>query len=260
MTSTQPKILLWDIETTHNLVAVFKLFGNDYIPFDGLVKERYVVCASWKTLGEKRISSVSVLDNPALFKKDPDSDYHVIKTLHDVLSEADVIIAHNGDAYDIKFTEARMIFHGLKPLPPILKIDTLKEAKRRFLFNSNRLDYLAQFLHVGKKKPTGSKLWMRVLMHDVKAIQEMVAYNKVDVEVLEGVFKKLAPYMATHVNRHLFGQTGCPRCGSKHIQSRGTRDTHKSLTQVYQRFQCLDCGGWFRGSKATYGTKIRILG
>ena len=27
----EPRIVLWDIETTHNRVAVFKLFGEDYI-------------------------------------------------------------------------------------------------------------------------------------------------------------------------------------------------------------------------------------
>lgn len=254
---TEPKIILWDIETTHNLVAVFKLFGEDYIPHDNILQERYIVCAAWKELGKgKPIRAVSILDDPKRFKKNPNDDYHVVKTLHAMLSDADVIVAHNGDRYDIKFAEARMLFHGLPPLPPIMKIDTLKEAKNRFLFNSNRLDYLAKFLGGKGKKNTPKGLWLHVLAHDVAAIKEMVAYNKQDITELEFVFNKLAPYMATHVNRHLFGGEGCPRCGSTDVQARGL---HKSLTQTYQRYCCNGCRGWFREVKRSHGARTRVL-
>ena len=253
-----PKVTLWDIETTHNLAAVFRLLNQDMIPAENIIKERYVVCASWKTLGEPEVYAVSTLDAPRRFKKDPSDDFYVIKTLHHVLSQSDVIIAHNGDAYDIKFTETRMLKHGLEPLPPILKIDTLKAARDRFLFNANNLDYLGNFLGVGRKKPTTSGLWLRVLQGDPEAIQEMVGYNKQDVLLLERVFLKLQPYMANHINRQLFpGAVGkCPRCDSSDVQSRGT---HRALTQSYQRFYCNACGGWFRNSKSTSGTKTRVL-
>jgi hypothetical protein len=253
----EPRIVLWDIETTHNLVAVFKLFGEDYISPDNIVQERYIVCAAWKVLGEKKVFAVATTDDAKRYAKNPHDDYHVVKALHDVLMTADVIVAHNGDKYDIKFTEGRMLFHGLSPLPPITKIDTLKAAKDRFLFNSNKLDYLGAFLKVGRKKPTTSGLWLRVLQGDKAAVKEMVIYNKQDVELLERVFLKLQPYMANHVNRELYGGTGCPRCGSNHVQSRGT---HKALTRTYQKFQCVDCRGWFRAMKANNtSTKTRVL-
>jgi hypothetical protein len=255
-----PKIVLWDIETTHNLAAVFNLAHNDYINPENIVQERYIVCAAWKTLGQKAISAVATTDDPELYRQKPHSDKFVVETLHTVLSDADVIVAHNGDQYDIKFTEGRMLYHGLPPLPPILKIDTLKEARNRFLLNSNKLDYLGNYLGVGRKKPTSSGLWLRVLQADPTAVMEMVKYNKQDVALLERVFLKLRPYMAQHTNRHLFGdKTGCPRCGSLRIQSRGK---HRSITQVYQRFQCQDCGGWFRDKNADVTGRIhtRILG
>lgn len=253
----EPRIVLYDIETTHNLAAVFKLFGEDYIDPSNLIQERYICCASWKVLGERQVSSVSVLDNPKLYEKDPHNDKYVVETLHKVLSEADVIIGHNGDAYDLKFTEGRCLFHSLSPLPLIPSIDTLKVAKSRFLFNSNKLDYLGAFLKVGRKKPTKTGLWIRVLNGDKKAVREMVSYNKQDVLLLERVFMKLRPYVANHISRELFGHTGCPRCGSKHYQSRGL---HRAVTKVYQRFQCQTCGGWFRLLKGELGsTKFRVL-
>lgn len=257
--SKSPKIVLWDIETTHNLAAVFGLAHNDYINPENLLQERYIVCAAWKVLGEKKVSAVATTDNTEWYRRNPHNDLHVVTALHAMLSSADVIVAHNGDQYDLKFTEGRMLFHGLAPLPPMIKIDTLKEARNRFLLNSNKLDYLGHYLGLGRKKHTSHGLWLRVLAGDANAVKEMVRYNKQDVVLLEKVFLKLRPYMASHVNRHLFGdKSGCPRCGSLQVTAQGLR---RSITQVYQRFKCESCGGWFRDRCAIKAARIetRIL-
>lgn len=254
--ASSPRIILWDIETTQNIVAVFGLKNNDWINADNILQERYIVCASWKVLGEDKVHAVSTLDDPARFKKNPHDDSHVVATLHKVLSEADVIVAHNGDSYDLKFTEGRMLINGLPPLPPITKIDTLKVARDRFLFNANNLNYLGKVLGCGEKVYTTPGLWLRVLNGEVAAIKEMVKYNKQDVLLLEKVFLKLQPYVANHVNRQLYGEEGCPRCGSKKFQSRGF---HRAVTQIYRRFQCSKCGGWWRARKSDSGVQSRVL-
>jgi predicted RNA-binding Zn-ribbon protein involved in translation (DUF1610 family) len=249
----KPRILLWDIETTHNLVATFRLFGEDYIPHQNLIQERYIVCAAWKWLGESKVHTVATTDNPELFAKDPHNDLHVVQTLQDVLSEADVIVHHNGDTYDIKFFRGRSLYHQFPPIPPFKSVDTKKIAKQHFMFNSNRLDYLGQFLGVGRKADTRTGLWLDVLKGSKKAIKEMVTYNKQDVLLLEDIFLKLMPYV-TNINQHLFGATeGCPRCGSLHIQSRGV---HRAEARTYQRFQCQECGGWFKHVKADKTPKV----
>ncbi len=256
---TEPRVLIWDVENSHTVAAIFQLFHNDYISHENILQERFLISAAWKWLGEPRVHSVSILDNPKLYKKDPHNDRHVIETLHKVLSSADVIVAHNGDQFDIKLTEGRMLFHGMPPLPPIPSIDTLKVAKSRLMLQSNKLDYLARYLGFGKKVKTDNDLWLRILNGDKSAIKEMVEYNKHDVVLLEKVFLKLRPYCANHLNRALFGKTeGCPRCGSRHVQSRGT---HKAISRVYQRYQCQDCFGWFReaGKSVMPTLKTRIL-
>lgn len=254
----KPRIIVLDIERTHSLVTVFQLKHNDYIGADNIMQESFIPTASWKVLGEKKVYGVSTLDDPKRFAKDPTDDYHVVKTLHDVISSADCIIAHNGDAFDLPFTEGRILYHGLSPLPPTATIDTLKVARKRFLFNANNLNYLGQFLKCGKKLETEPGLWYKVLKGDKSAIKRMLKYNKQDVLLLEKVYFKLQPYIANHVNRHLFGGSGCPRCGSLKIQSRGE---HRALTQVYQRYACTSCGGWFRELKGQpkKAAKTRIL-
>jgi hypothetical protein len=253
-----PRIVLWDVENSHNLAAVFQLKHNDYINADNIVRERFLICAAWKELGVPKVHSVSVLDDAKLFKREPFNDRHVITTLHKVLSEADVLVAHNGDEFDLKLTKGRMLVHGLPPLPPILTIDTLKTARSQFLLNANNLNYLGNLLGVGQKKPTKPGLWLQVLRGDRKAIADMVAYNRGDVELLERVFNKLRPYMPNHVNRELFGQAegACPRCGSLHIQKRGL---YRTRVQIYQKYYCTECTGWFRGKQSQLTTRSRLL-
>lgn len=239
------KILLWDIETSLQPVAVFQLANNDWIRPESLLGERYIICAAWKWLGEKKIHTVSVLDDPKRYKKDSHDDYHVVKTLRDVMMEADVIVHHKGDSFDKPWLNGQILMHGLSPLPPIPSIDTYKVAKANFYLNSNSLDYLGQRLKVGKKIDVGHKLWLRILNGDRKAIEDMVRYNKGDVTLLEGVFEKLRPYISNHLNRELLGEEGCPKCGGTKLQSRGY---HKAVSRVYRRWQCQSCTGWFRSA------------
>lgn len=257
----EPRILLYDLETSLQTVAVFQLGGNDWIQPSNILQERHIICAAWQWLGEDKIHTVSLLDDPKRYAIDPHDDKHVVETLHKVMSEADVVVAHYGDSFDNKYVLTRILYHDLDPLPPFQTIDTKKIAKQKFYFNSNSLDYLGQYLKVGKKLPHGPGLWLDILKGGEKAVQaikKMVTYNKGDVTLLREVFMKLRPYIPNYISRELFGHVGCPRCGSKKVQSRGT---YYALTRTYRRFVCNECRGWFRTQKTDEGstTKHRVL-
>ena len=251
MSRTTPRVLYYDIETSLQPVAVFSLLHNDFISPDSIIQERYIISAAWQWEGESKVHCVSVLDDKKRYRKDPHDDLHVVKTLHKVLSEADVIIGHNSDHFDKRWIDTRILVHGLSPLPPISSVDTYKIARSRFYLNSNKLDYIGKLLKVGRKIPTTPGLWMRVLNGDAAAVKEMVKYNCEDVKLLRRIYDKLKPY-AQIPSLELFGQReGCPRCGSKNVQSRGL---HRALTKVYRRWCCSDCGGWHRTLRATPNT------
>lgn len=252
------KILLYDIESSLQPVAVFQLQQNDFIKPENILAERHLVSVCWKWLGEKKVYSVSLLDDPKRFKRDPHDDYHVVKTIHEVMGEADLLIGHNSDAFDKRYIDTRALFHGLPILPPIASVDTYKVAKQRLLLNSNSLNYLGNYLGLGGKKHTPQGLWLDVLRGDRKAIKTMVEYNKRDVTLLEQVFMKLRPYVQNHLNRELFGEIGCPTCGSKKYQSRGV---YRAISRVYQRFQCNACHHWFRSVRNDRSVKpqFRVL-
>jgi len=239
-------------------VAVFQLAHNDWIDPSAILQERYVICASWSWNDETKVHAVSVLDDPKRYKKNPHDDRHVIETLHEILGQADVIVHHNGDSFDKRYVDTRILVNGLSALPPVPSIDTYKTAKSKLLLASNKLDYLGKLLGVGRKIKTSSSLWLKVLAGEAEAVREMVRYNKQDVLLLRDVFKKLQAYIPNHINRELFGGNGCPRCGSTKIQSRGI---HRAISRVYQRFYCKDCGGWFRRTvnDRSFTTKYRVL-
>lgn len=252
---SHPKILFWDLETSHNIVAAFQLRNQDWISPENIIAERFIISGAWKWYGQSTVHAASLLDYP-----DVHSDELLVQHLRATLMQADVIVAHNGDKFDLKYVKTRMLKHGLPPMPPILSIDTLKVAREHFMFNANRLDYLGEFLGLGRKKSTKPGLWLRALQRDPVAIREMVAYNKQDVVLLEKVFLKLVPYMSNQITRQLFGvtDTHCPRitCGSANLRKEGL---HRAATQIYQRYSCNSCGGWFRDRKSLKSTQLRTL-
>ena len=254
----EPKTLIYDIETSLELVSVFGLKYNDFIPPENIVLERHLISVCWKWLGESKIHQVSILDDPKRFARDPHDDRYVCEVFHKILSEADCLVAHNGDSFDYKYLQTRFLVHGLPPTPPVTSIDTYKIAKQRFLLNSNKLDYIGKLLGFGGKKPTPKGLWLDVLKGDKKAIKIMVDYNRRDVDLLDKVFKKFIPYIPNFISRELFGGTGCPRCGSNKVQSRGL---YHAITRTYRRFQCNTCHGWYRLLKSEIGstTQHRVL-
>ena len=236
------KVLIFDIENTPLISYTWGMWETDVIE----VKENwYILCFAYKWLGEKDVHIVAMPDFK-LYKKDKQNDYEVVKKLHELFEQASMIIAHNGDQFDIKKANARFIFHGFEPPTPYKTIDTLKIARRYFKFDSNKLDYLGQYLKLGRKLPhTGKHLWFGCMEGDMKSWKIMKDYNKMDVILLDKVYRKLrgwkkgTPYMNLIVGK----PENCPNCGGEHMHSHGLDWDGLS---VYHRYKCLNCGANIR--------------
>lgn len=205
-----------------------------------------MLCFSWKVLGERKIHTHSLREYPH-YQRDRENDFRLIKDLHKIFDEADILVAHNGDRFDQRKTYAKFIQHGMRPPAPVKSVDTLKIARKHFLFESNKLNDLGQYLKVGKKIPTtGFDLWKRCMAGEDKAWEIMERYNRRDVELLEQVYLKLRPYTSIHPNLETYQENGCcPACASIAIERRGQQ---VNRTRKYQRYQCTDCGHWFQGA------------
>ncbi len=230
------RVIILDIETSPIITTTFSLYPES-ISHNNILQDWYVICACWKELGSKKVSSSST--------KKPGNDKEVVKALADAIVDADFIIAHNGKKFDIKKLNARLIFWGLKPLPKIPMVDTLLEVKKIAQFTSHRLDYLGKHLLGEGKIQTSEGLWLRALKGEKKAVQEMVKYCIGDVNVLERLYLKLRPYFKTHPHVGILQNNvreDCTKCGSNKTQKRGVAITTGGTK--YQRLQCQDCGSW----------------
>ena len=243
MAVRSPRIALVDIETAPNLSWVWGRWEQNVIDVH---THWYMLSFAYKWYGTKRVHVHALPDYP-LWKKDREDDRSLVLDFWKILDEADIVIAHNGDAFDLKKGNARFIQHGLKPPAPYKSIDTLKLARRHFKFDSNKLDDLGNSLGVGRKLPhTGKQLWFGCMAGNPAAWKKMRRYNAHDVTLLERVYEKLKPWAPNHPNLNLYGNScGCPGCLSANVQRRGLSYT-KSI--VRQRWQCLDCGTWFSGA------------
>jgi ribosomal protein S27AE len=241
----KPKIILYDVETAPATVASFTLYPNNGIHHSNILEDWYIITICWKELGAKKVNSISVLDDPKRFKKDPHDDYYVISEFRKVLSEADAVIGQNIKSFDTRVFNTRLIYHKLPPVPPVPEIDTLKLWKKITKSMSNRLDYVGKFLGFGGKLPTSEGLWIRALKGEPSAIREMIKYCKIDVEKLEEFYKRIVPYVITHPHIGAMlgvGKESCPKCGSTSLTHHKFRYTATGIKK--QQLQCRKCGSY----------------
>lgn len=231
---SKPKVLFFDIETAPNLAYVWGKYEQDVIAFK---EEWHLLSVAYKWQGESKVHCITIEGQDG-------SDKKLAKKLRDLFHEADVVVAHNGDAFDIKKAKARFAFHDLKPPSQFATVDTCKVAKRYFNFNSNRLNDLGIYFGLGEKvKHTGFDLWLGCLKDNKDSWKLLEKYNKQDVVLLEKVYLKLLPWMERHPNMALLqDRTGCPKCGSKKVVKDGVRANANTLQQ---QWQCKSCKGYF---------------
>jgi hypothetical protein len=236
---TTPKILVLDIETLPNIGYIWGKYEQNVIRY---TQQSCLATYVAKWIGDKKIISKSLPDYEG-YKAGSYDDKAIVADLWTLFDEADVIIAHNGNSFDIKVATGRFILHGMKPPSPFKSVDTKLMVKGVARYNSNSLDDLCGLLGLGKKIHTDFDLWEGCINGDMKFWKQMVKYNRMDVLLLEKLYLRLLPFAKTHPNLTFWTRGECPKCGGHNVQYRGTQ---RCVTRQYQRFQCNECGSWGR--------------
>ncbi len=238
------KILLIDIESSPNVSLTWGKYDQNVLHF---VRHRQIITVAWKWLGEKKVYGLSLPMFPT-YKKDPLSNRELMREIHKLMNQADIVIGHNVRCFDDKRIDTDLIKWGFKPPSPHRVIDTLEVARQRFDFNSNKLGDLGEFLGVGGKvKHPGMQMWIDCMDGKPEAWNHMLRYNKGDVyPLLEKVYLKMRPWIRNHPDLNILTEREvCPYCSSPKIQARGWSIT-KTVAKR-KRFQCQGCGGWLYG-------------
>jgi RNase P subunit RPR2 len=243
------KLLYIDIETSPILGWTWGFYQTDVLR----IYEDWRLLGYAYAWGDHQVQSK--YPSPKGWTKDPpgpseardEEERKLLEHVHGLLDKADIIIAHNGNRFDIRKLQAKFVEYELGPTSPFLSIDTLKEARKYGMFTSNRLDSLGRLLDLGGKESLPMlKTQMAVMNPDSadKAFRDMKKYNRRDVDLLRDLYKKLLPYMKKHPQVH---STGCPTCGSENLHARGNRYTEAGV--AYKVYQCQDCGRYHSDRK-----------
>ena len=221
--------------------------GKVYLDPQSIIQERAIICIGWKWGDDKRVNALAWDDG---------DDREMVAKFAEVAAEADELVAHNGDRFDLRWFNGRNLINGLDPTPHGKTVDTLKIARKHFYLNSNRLDYLAKIL-LGEGKTKTSFDWWRGVVRLTepsaenrdKNLRRMVRYCKKDVVLLGRIWERLRNYEApkTHAAVLLTGNSGdrwmCQHCASANVKRNKTRVTAKGMVQ--HQMKCGACHRYY---------------
>lgn len=226
------RILAYDIEAS-NLNADFGIvltFGSKFV-------------------GTGKVEVLNILDYADDSLDLIRAEKRLLKDISARMLTADVWLGHFSTWYDLPFLNTRLLYHKLPILPPnYAQLDTWKIARNRLKLRNNRLITISEFLGTeDEKNAIKPEQWIRALGGHRKSMAYIVEHNRRDVLVLEEAYMRLRPLVLDHPNRGLLdGRGGCSVCGEHKLQKRGK---HITRTRTYQRFQCMSCGAWSKGTK-----------
>jgi DNA polymerase elongation subunit (family B) len=232
------KILMLDIETAPHQSYTWGLFDQN-VGLSQLIKPGYILCwgASWHHEQEPMFGSI--FDG---------SRKRMLKGIHSLLSEADVVVGWNSQAFDIPWIQGELIQNDFDPPVPFKQVDLFRVSRSQFRFASNKLQFVAPLLTQKEKIKTDFDLWTAVMAGDERACEKMRKYCMQDVHMLHDIYDKMLPWIRNHPAHHPGpdGEIVCRNCGSKHIHRRGTTKTNAG---EYTLYQCQGCGKYGRTVK-----------
>lgn len=242
-----PKILFFDLESTPMIGYHFGLFKQN-ISLDQVIEKPHLICwaAKWAD-SDEIFGDVNTPEEMVAH-----DDGRISKSLWKVMNEADIVVAHYGNGFDVPLANTRFLINGLPPLTPNKSVDTKQISSKYFKMYSNKLDALAELFGIQGKFHTSFSLWRGCMEGKQSSLDEMFEYNLQDVNVLEQVYYKLLPYAKNHPNVAVYNKESkipvCSRCGGSHLTY--TDKNHITSVSSFRTLRCNDCGSISRERKS----------
>lgn len=185
-------------------------------------------------------------------------DKRITKSLRDTMKLADFVVTYNGDKFDIKKINWRIIYHKLPPLPNFGSMDVMKAIREIAAPTSSGLDFIAKQLGYDGKAENPPHLWERCEAGEKDMLDHLLFYNKVDVDKTHDVYLHTRAYWKRHPNFAAFldlyqevdktldvgsNNHRCPRCLTGIISN--NKFEKKKQTPVgyfYKTATCPNCG------------------
>ena len=216
-----------DIETKPMIAYVWERRDIN-VALNQLKEEWSVLAWSAKKLGAP---AKDIIYYDLRHKKDYTDDKAILRHIWDILDRADIVITHNGKAFDSKKLNARFILQGMKKPSAYKHFDTWLLASRAAAFTSTKLEYLTSRLNTVYKKSDhgdfpGQSLWTECLKGNIKAWDAMKRYNIRDTLSTEELALKLKEWAPK-----AFPDWDVPKC-----------DGCGKAKKI--KIKCHECGSW----------------
>ena len=251
-----PRILLFDIETTPMISYTWGRW-NQNVSLDQTIQESYMLCWSACWLSDQKVFGECLTPEEAISC----DDSRIVESLWYYVNEADILVAYNGDAFDVKKINGMFFLKGLNPPSPYKVVDPCKVARSKFDFSSNKMDALANYLGISTKMNTDFNLWKQCMNGSKESLDYMFEYNKKDVSILKEIYIKMLPYITNHPNvcNYIGEAMACTHCGETEKYEKLEGYYYYTNTNKYQLYRCLTCGSLFRDRRALPLIKPNVI-
>lgn len=233
---TTGKVLVFDLETS-----------------DLSANRGFIICASAKWVGQRRIHKWMIGDTPG-YGETPRSYYDdsaIVSALVALCNSAEAVVAHYGRKFDVPYLNTRAVASGLRPTAPLTVIDPWDTARKELRLARNDLGSVAAVLNcTAEKYHLPWKDWHHAKFGDMQAQRKLLRYCVNDIYTLEEAYLKLRPMIRNHPRVGSWPVKGeqrcCPACGSYRSKS---HDYRRTKSYEIHRKLCLNCGSTFEGSR-----------
>ncbi|WP_159083915.1 3'-5' exonuclease [Nocardioides terrigena] len=210
------------------------------LPPESVIEWPRTICVAWKFYGSKRVEFASEWG---------DGREEMLRRTWDAYDKADVLYGHNVAGFDTKNLNAEWLTLGLNPPSPFKTLDTLKEARKTFGFESNTLASLTDRLGIATKTDKYNVEMARAACAGSKPDQRRLkAYNVGDIHASEQFVDRLRGWIPGHPHNvvgKIDDRPTCPQCWGDNLTPNGTT---LAVQIVYRLYRCDDCGGNVRGA------------
>lgn len=242
--------LILDIETKPMTLRGFGLRDQNF-SIDQIVDAGGMLSFAAQWEGERKVHFHSVWG---------DGERQLIRLAGQFLDEADAVIGWNSQKFDTRWIQGQQARFKFSRASPFANVDLMRSARRYFALPSYKLDFVANFLGLGRKLDTGGfSLWAGVMEGDDSARRLMQKYNIYDTKLTGEVFARMLAGGWVHglPNCAIHGDYTCPSCGGTKLQARGY--SH-SKTRSYKRWQCGTCHSWSQSVHSEPGSaKLKAI-
>lgn len=195
-----------------------------------------------------------------IFKSAWDDRADMVKSIRDLLDEADIVVGYNSRSFDEKHVASDIVMAELPPPSPYRSIDLYSIVRQRFGFESKKLGTVLDRLQMPTKTDVyDPDIAQRALDGDVKAQNRLKRYNLGDTDVTAALYWRLLPWIKAHPHVapvQASTKSMCPRCASTNLKRAGTWTPG---VYVYAAYECRDCQGYFRTTYEHRGPSVKTL-